>query len=172
MSTLALFLPLYFTLAALFLSAIEISLFPSLGIPAICTPNLNLALITFLASSSFGWRPLLAAFGVSVAAALYNSSPGIIQPGLMLFIFFAGSRLKQTIFMNNIFPQALFTGCSSLFMTILLGVLATPQPPLGATIIVACGCALTTTIFTIPILSYLNTLQERFQPLNHDVITS
>ena len=57
MSTLALFLPLYFTLAALFLSAIEISLFPSLGIPANCTPNLNLALIPFLASSSFGWRP-------------------------------------------------------------------------------------------------------------------
>jgi len=172
MSILTFFLPLYFTMAALFLGAIEISLFPSLGVPATFTPELNLALITFLASCPFGWRPLLAAVGISVATALNNSSPGIIQPGIMLFIFFTGVRLNQTIFMNNVFPQAFFTGCSSLIMTLLLGVLAVPQPPLSNNIMVAIGCALTTALFALPILSYLNVLQERFRPLNPDSITS
>jgi hypothetical protein len=172
MSIIAFFIPLYFTMAALFLGAIETSLFPNLGIPAILTPDLNLALLTFLASCPFGWRPLLAAAGVSIAAALNNSSPGIIQPGIMLFIFFTGGRLNQTIFMNNIFPQAFFAGCSSMIMTILLGILATPQPPLGSTIMVAGGCALTTALFAFPILSYLNALQEHFRPLNPDSITS
>ncbi len=172
MSVLSFFVPLYFTVAALFLNAIEVSLFPNLGVPAICTPDLNLALITFLASCSSGLRPLLAAVGVSVAATLSNSSPGVIQPGIMLFIYFTGHRLNQTIFMNNLFPQAFFAGLSSLAMTILLGLLTTPQPPLGKTIIVASGGAVTTSLFTLPILFYLHILQERFRPLNPDSISS
>ena len=172
MSTLSLFLPLYFTVAALFLGAIETTLFPNFGIPALCTPDLNLALITFLASCHFGWKTMLAAVGVSIAATLNSSSPGIMHPGIMLFIFLAGGRLNHTIFMNNIFPQAFFAGSSSLIMTLLLGLLASPQPPLGSNLIVALGCALTTTIFAFPILSYLNALQERLRPLNHDSLTS
>ncbi len=172
MSVLSFFVPLYFTVAALFLNAIEISLFPNLGVPAIFTPDLNLALITFLASCSSGWRPLLAAVGVSIASALSNSSPGIIQPGIMLFIYFTGRRINHTIFMNNLFPQAFFAGCSSLIMTILLGLLAVPQPLFGKTFIVASGGAVTTSLFTLPILFYLHVLKERFRPLNPDSITT
>jgi hypothetical protein len=172
MSTLSLLFPLYFTLAALFLTAIETTLFPHLGIPSFCTPDLTLALITFLASCSLSWRSLLAALGVALAAPLCNSSPGIMQPGIVLFIFFAGNRLSQTIFMNNIFPQAFFTGTAKFFMTISLGLLAAPSPPLSQSLLAAIGCAVTTAVFAFPILSYLNTLQERFQPSNPDSITS
>lgn len=172
MSTLSLFFPLYFTLAALFLTAIETTLFPHLGVPSICTPDLNLALITFLASCSLGWRSFLAAAGVAFASPLCNSSPGIIQPGIMLFIFFTGCRLNQTIFMNNILPQAVFAGSGKFFITVFSGLLAHPLPPFSSTIAGALGCALTTALFALPILSYLNTLQERFQPANPDSIAS
>ncbi len=170
MSTLSLFFPLYFTLAALFLTAIETTLFPHLGVPSVCTPDLNLALITFLASCSLGWRSFLAALGVAFASSLYSSSPGIIQPGIMLFIFFTGSRLNQTIFMNNILPQAVFAGSGKLVITVFLGLLAAPSPPFSTTVIGAFGCALTTALFTLPILAYLNMLQERFRPVNPDSI--
>jgi len=170
MSTLSLFFPLYFTLAALFLTAIETTLFPHLGVPSFCSPDLNLALITFLASCSLSWRSILAALGVAFASPLYNSSPGIIQPSIMLFIFFTGCRINQTIFMNNILPQAIFAGSGKFFMMVFLGLLAAPLPPFSTTIISASGCALTTALFTLPILAYLNTLQERFQPANPDSI--
>lgn len=172
MSTLSLFFPLYFTLAALFLSAIKTTLFPHLGVPSIFTPDLNLALITFLASGSLGWRSFLAALGVAFASPLYSSSPGIIQPGILLFIFFIGSRLNQTIFMNNILPQAVFAGLGNFVMTVFLGLLTAPLPPLRTTLIGALGGALTTALFTLPILAYLNTLQERFKPSNPDSIAS
>ena len=168
MSTLSFLFPLYFTLAALFLTAIETSLFPHLGVPSIFTPDLNLALITFLASCPLGWRSFLAALGVAFASPLYSSAPGIIQPGIMLFIFFTGCRLNQAIFMNNILPQAIFAGFGKFVMTIFLGLLAAPLPPLSTTAIGALGCALMTALFTLPILAYLNMLQERFRPANPD----
>ncbi len=172
MNTLSFFFPLYFTLAALLLSAIETTLFPHLGVPSIFTPDLSLALITFLASCTPGWRSFLAALGVAFASPLYSSSPGIIQPGIMLFIFFTGCRLNQTIFMNNLLPQAVFAGSGKFVMTIFLGLLTAPLPPLRTTAIGALGCALTTTLFTLPILAYLNALQERFKPANPDSIAS
>lgn len=172
MSILSLFFPLYFTLAALFLTVIETTLFPNLGLPSICTPDLNLALITFLASCPLSWRTLLAAVGVSLATILCTSTPNIIQSGIMLFVFFTGCRLNQTIFMNNIFPQAFFAGCSKLVMVLFLYFLASPPPPFGKTLMVASGCAITTALFAFPILFYLNILQRRLQPLNHDRIAS
>jgi len=82
---------------------------------------------------------------------------------LLLFIFFIGNRLNQTVFMNNIFPQAFFTGSAKFLMAVSLPLLVSPSPPLGQTIQTAFICALTTALFAFPILSYLNSLQEHFQ---------
>ncbi len=172
MSTLSLFFPLYFALAAFFLTAIETALFPRLGVPSIFTPDLNLALITFLASCPFDRNSFLGALGVAFASPLCNSSPGIIQPGIMLFIFFIGCHLNHTIFMNNIIPQAVFAGLGKFAMTVFVGFMAAPRPPLSITAIGALGCALTTALFTLPILVCLNMLQERFRPANPDSIAS
>ncbi|MCK5681808.1 hypothetical protein KAI46_13455 [bacterium] len=172
MNILSLFFPLYFVIATLFFTAIETTLFPNLGVPSVCTPDLSLALITFLASYSLGWRSLLAAIGISLTVPLCKGTLGILQPAIMLFVFLVGCRLNQTIFMNNIFPQAFFAGCAKLIITIFLGLAVSPAPPLGKVLIVASGCALTTTLFAFPILSYLNTLQERFQEFNPDSIVS
>jgi hypothetical protein len=163
MSTLTFFFPFYFTLAALFLTAIETTLFPNLGIPSLYAPDMTLALITFLASCSLGWRSIFAAVGVAFTAPLSNNSPSILQPMMTLFIFFIGNRLNQTVFMNNIFPQAFFTGSAKFLMAVSLPLLVSPSPPLGQTIQTAFICALTTALFAFPILSYLNSLQEHFQ---------
>ncbi len=166
MNTLALFSPLFFIFAAFILTAIESSFFPNLGVPAVFTPDLNLVLIIFLTSRPPGGRCLLAAVGISLTASLFSSAPGIIQPLGYLFIFFIGCHLNQTIFMNHIFPQAIFTGIGKLLLTLILGFAMSPFLLFPDIILRAFGGAVTTTLFAFPILLYLNTLHKRFSPTN------
>ena len=166
MNTLTLFSPLYFIFAAFLLTAIESSFFPNLGVPAVFTPDLNLVLIIFLTARPPGVRCLLAAVAISLTASLFSSAPGIMQPLGYLFIFFIGCHLNQTIFMNHIFPQAIFTGLGKLLMTLFLSFAISPFPLFSNIILKAFGGAVTTTLFAFPILLYLNTLHERFSPTN------
>ena len=165
MNTLALFSPLFFTFTAFILTAIESSFFPNLGVPAAFTPDLNLVLIIFLTSRPPGLRCLLAAAGISLTTSLFSSSPGITQPLLYLSIFFVGCHLNRTIFMNHIFPQAIFAGICKLLLTFCLG-LTMGSPIFFNIILKALGGITTTTIFAIPILFFLNTLQDRYLPTN------
>ncbi len=171
MPTLTLFSPLFFTFLAFILKAIESSFFPNLGIPAGFTPDLNLVLIVFLTSRPLGLRCLLAAAGISLTTSLFSSSPGIIQPILHLAIFFAGCHLNRTVFMNHIFPQALFAGTCKLLLTIFLGI-AIGSPDFSNLILKAFGGIITTTIFAIPILFCLNTLQARYIPSNPNILSA
>lgn len=173
MNTLALFSPLYFTFAAFFLTAIESSFFPHIGIPAIFTPDLNLVLIIFLTSCPPGGRCLLAAIGISLTTSLFSSSPSIIQPLGHLFIFLLGCRLNQTIFMNHIFPQAVFTGIGKLLLTIFLSfTMSSSTLFLNNTILRALGGATTTTLFAFPILLYLNILHKKFSVANPKTLST
>ncbi len=166
MNTLALFSPLFFTFAAFILTAVESSFFSNLGVPAVFTPDLNLVLIIFLTSRTPGIRCLLAAVGISLTASLYSSAPGIMQPLGYLFLFFIGCHLNQTIFMNNIFPQALFAGIGKLLLTLFLSFAISPFPLFPGIILKAFGGVATTILFAFPILLYLNTIHERFSPTN------
>ena len=172
MNTLALFSPLFFTFAAFILTAIESSFFPNIGVPAIFTPDLNLVLIIFLTSCPPGIRCLLSAIGISITTSLFSSAPGIMQPLGHLFIFLIGCRLNQTIFMNHIFPQAIFAGIGKLLLTLFLSFAMSPMLPFSNIIFRALGGAVTTALFAFPILLYLNTLQERFTPANPNSISS
>lgn len=171
MNTLALFSPLFFTLAALILTAIESSFFPNLGVPTTFTPDLNLVLIVFLTSCPPGGRCLLAAFGIALVSSLFSSTFNTLQPLGLLFIFLIGCRLNQTIFMNHIFPQAIFAGISKLLLTIFLG-FTTASPLFQDIIFRAVGGAVTTTLFAFPILFLLNTLQERYLPNNSSSLST
>ncbi|MCD6534802.1 MAG: hypothetical protein J7L25_12145 [Deltaproteobacteria bacterium] len=172
MNTLTLFSPLFFTLAAFILTAVESSFFPNLGVPATFTPDLNLVLIIFLTSCPPGIRCLLSAIGISITTSLFSSAPGIIQPIGHLFIFFIGCRINQTIFMNHIFPQAVFAGIGKFFLTLFLSFATGSILPFSNIIFRAFGGTITTALFAFPILLYLNTLQERFIPANPNSISS
>ena len=168
MKILVFFSPLFFTLAALFLSAIEASLFPHLGLPAYLNPDLNLVLIVFLTSCYPGLRSLLAAIGVALAASLFSSSPGFPVAFGHVAIFLIGSRLNQTVFMNHILPQALFAGISR-FLLHGVAVLLVTTP--DHFFLRAGGGALTTAVFAIPLLALLNSLRERYLPQAANLIS-
>jgi hypothetical protein len=161
--------PLFFTLAALFLSAIEASLFPHLGLPAFLNPDLNLVLIVFLTSCYPGLRSLLAAIGVALAASLFSSSPGFPVAFGHIMIFLIGSRLNQTVFMNHILPQALFAG-GSRFLLQAIAVLLVSVPE--NFFFRAFGGALTTAVFALPLLALLNALRERYLPQAANLISA
>ena len=163
--------PLLFTFAAFILTAIESSFFPNLGVPAAFTPDLNLVLIIFLTTCHRDLRCLLPATGISLTSSLFSSSPGIMQPLLYLFIFIIGGHLNRTIFMNHLYPQAIFAGICKLFMTIFLGI-AIGSPNFFNLILKVFGGVVTTTIFAIPIIFFLNTFKDRFLPANPNSITS
>jgi len=154
------------------LIAIESSFFSNLGISAALTPDLNLVLIIFLTSCPPGIRCLLSAIGISITTSLFSSDPSIMQPLGHLFIFLIGCRLNQTIFMNNIFPQAVFAGIGKLLLAVFLSLAAASALSFSNIIFRALGGAVTTTIFAFPILHYLNTLQKRFSPVNSNSIFS
>ncbi|MBN2705041.1 MAG: hypothetical protein JXR89_01210 [Deltaproteobacteria bacterium] len=156
--------PLLFTLGALFLSALESSLFPHLGIPAYFIPDLNLALIVFLSSRSLGGKVLLSAAGIALCASLFGSPPGIGQPLSYLFMFFAGYGLNQTIFLNNLFPQALFTGLAKGIMTVLSCLNGAAPPTPGLFLLQTTGASLSTAFFALPLLFFLLSMTERCQP--------
>ena len=166
MNTLALFSPLFFTFAAFIMTAIESSFFPNLGVPTIFTPDLNLVLIIFLTSCPPGGRSLLAAIGIALVSSLFSSSPGTLQPLCHLFIFLLGVRLNQTIFMNHIFPQAVFAGIGKLLITFFLGITMVSSQLFSSAILRAFGGAATTTLFAIPILFFLSALQKKHWPTN------
>ncbi|HDS15025.1 MAG TPA: hypothetical protein ENN66_00025 [Proteobacteria bacterium] len=156
--------PLPFTLGALFLSAIESSLFPHLGVPVYLIPDLNLALIIFLSSRPLKGRVLLSAAGIALCASLFGSFPGIGQPLSYLFIFFAGYGLNQTIFLNNLLPQALVTGLAKAIMTVIYSLPSVASPTLGLFLLQTTGAALSTAFFALPLLFFLFTITERCQP--------
>jgi hypothetical protein len=161
MKILLLLSPLLFTLAAVLLTAVESTFFSHLGIPAALTPDLNLALIIFLSSCGPDTKTILSALGVSLAASLFGSSPGFPLFMGPLLLFFIGLRLNQTMFMNHIFPQAVFTGLGRALLT-LGGILA------GAAgdhiLLQALAGFISTTIFALPLLLLLNHLRDRFLP--------
>jgi hypothetical protein len=95
-----------------------------------------------------------------------------MQPLGHLFIFLIGCRLNQTIFMNHIFPQAIFAGIGKLLLTLFLSFATSTILPFSNIIFRALGGAVTTALFAFPILLYLNTLQERFTPANPNSISS
>ncbi|MBN2809972.1 MAG: hypothetical protein JXR80_10815 [Deltaproteobacteria bacterium] len=170
MQTLTLFSPLFFTFAAFILTAVESSFFPNLGVPPAFTPDLNLALIIFLSSCPLGLRTLLGAIGITLATNLFSSFPGMLQPLLYLSIFLVGCLLNRTIFMNHLVPQAVLAGSGKLFMTLFLGLTA-GAPIFSNLLLKALGGIITTTLFTFPILFFLNTLQECFVPTNSSGIS-
>ncbi len=160
MKLLTLISPLLFTFVALLLTAVESALFPHLGIPAVLTPDLNLTIIVFLASCNPGLRPILSAFGVSLAATLFASKPSLpLLLGPMLVYFIAG-RLNRTMFLNHLVPQALCAGCGRALLTICESL----GTGIGSCLLPATGEFLTTTLFAFPILLCLNSLRERFLP--------
>ncbi len=161
--------PLVYILAALLLVAVESSLFPRIGIPSVLTPDLNLVLIVFLTSTSFRLRSFFSALGISLAASLFGSNPGFPSAFGHLAVYFAGLWINQTVFMNHIFPQALFAGAGH-FLLILGAVLLTASP--GHLFFRAAGGGLTTTLFAFPILFLLNALRERYQPQSTSLISS
>lgn len=166
MNTLAFFSPLFFTVAAFFLTAIESSFFPNLGVPVAFTPDLNLVLIIFLTSRPLRGRSLLAATGISITTSLFSSTPGILQPLIFFSIFLIGCHLNQTIFMNNILPQAIFAGIAKLLLTLVTGFSMTPFPIFAGITLKAVGGTATTILFAFPILLFLNTIQEHYLPTN------
>ena len=166
MNTLALFSPLFFTFAAFILTAVESSFFPHLGVPATFTPDLNLVLIIFLTSRPLGERSLLAAAGISMTTSLFSSTPGILQPLIFFSIFLIGCRLNQTIFMNHIFPQAIFAGIGKFLLTLFTGFSMGLSPLFPDILLKAAGGTATTILFAFPILFFLNTLQEHYLPTN------
>jgi hypothetical protein len=153
--------PLLYTLAALFLVAVESSFFPRLGIPTALTPDLNLVLIIFLTSNPFRLKGFFSALGISLAASLFGSSPGFPTAFGHLAVYFAGLWINQTVFMNHIFPQALFAGAGRFTLTLVIALLTVLPEHL---FFKAVGGSLTTTLFAFPILFLLNVLRERYQP--------
>ncbi len=162
--------PLFFTLAALFLSALEASLFPHLWVPAYLNPDLNLVLIVFLTSCHPGLRSLLAALGVALAASLFSSSPGFPTAFGHLLVFLLGCRLNQTVFMNHILPQALFAGCS--FFLLHGAAVLFAAAPEHFFFFRALGGALATAVFALPLLALLNVLRERYLPQAVNLISA
>ncbi|NPA25159.1 MAG: hypothetical protein GXO34_04975 [Deltaproteobacteria bacterium] len=161
--------PLVYTLAALVLVAVESSLFPRLGIPTALTPDLNLVLIVFLTSTPFRLRGFFSALGISLAASLFGSSPGFPLAFGHLAVYFAGLWINQTVFMNHIFPQALFAGAGRFILTLGAALMTVLPEHL---FFKAAGGGLTTAMFAFPILFLLNLLRERYQPQTTSSISS
>jgi len=161
MSSKQLFLILLYLIAGLFLSVLQLSVFPRLGFSYIA-PDLHYILIISLPAVFPVWIGTLIAIILGIMSDTFLlSSIGLHTIGFLCFYYIL-VYLQQTIYFDHLIFKAFMAGLGHLILFLLLQVFFVRHAAQTLSFHLAGGmaAAFATSIFAIPLLYVLQTFSE------------
>jgi rod shape-determining protein MreD len=161
MSSRQLFLVLLYLIAGLLLSVLQSSVFPRLGFHNI-SPNLHYALIISLPVVFPVWAGTIIAIILGIITDTFLlSSTGLHAIGFLCFYYIL-VYLQQTVYFDHLLFKAFMAGLGHFTLFFLLQVFVVNHTTQAAHFYLASGMitAVATSIFSIPLLCVLQTLDE------------